>query len=135
MTSDQARMLDRRTERAPATVGLRLDEVVVDSADPCVLATFWSEALGYELVECDDDVASIEDPTGGSPSLYFQRVPEAKSAKNRVHFDLSVGGEDMEVAIARLVSLGATRIDRGDDDVRWWAVLADPEGNEFCVAT
>src|SRR5918999_5052194 len=143
MTSDQALAerfdshdLDLRADGPPSTgMGLRLDEVAVDCADPCALAAFWSAALGYELVECDDDIASIEDPSGAAPSMYFQRVPEAKSTKNRVHFDLSIAGEDMEVAIARLISLGARRIDDGDDNVRWWAVLADPEGNEFCVAT
>jgi hypothetical protein len=114
-------------------LNLRLDEVVIDCSDPCVLANFWSEALGYELTECEDDIASIEDPGGPGPSIFFQRVPEAKSVKNRVHFDLNVGGGDLELAVAQLVSLGARRVDDGGTIDRWWVVLADPEGNEFCV--
>jgi hypothetical protein len=117
---------------APA-VTLRLDEVVMDCGDPCILATFWSEALGYEVTECDDDVASIEDPSGTGPSLFFQRVPEAKSTKNRVHFDLNIGDGDLEPAVAKLVSLGASKVRLKESDGRWWVVLADPEGNEFCV--
>jgi hypothetical protein len=105
----------------------------MDCGDPCLLARFWAEALAYEVIECDEDLASIEDPAGASPGVFFQRVPEAKSAKNRVHFDLSVGGHDLEAAIAHLVSLGARRVDSGGEDLRWWVVLADPEGNEFCV--
>lgn len=114
-------------------INLRLDEVVMDCGDPCALATFWSEALGYELTECDDDIASIEDPSGTGPSILFQRVPEAKSVKNRVHFDLNVGGGDLEIAVAQLVSLGARKVDDREGIDRWWVVLADPEGNEFCV--
>jgi hypothetical protein len=60
-------------------------------------------------------------------------VPEAKSTKNRVHFDLNVGTGDLEPAVAQLVTLGATRVHVGDSGDRWWVVLADPEGNEFCV--
>ena len=124
---------DIRSVRAGAGITLRLDEVVMDCGDPCVLATFWAEALGYEITECDDDIASIEDPDGTGPSMFFQRVPEAKSAKNRVHFDLNVGNGDLEPAVGQLVSLGARKLHAGGGDDRWWVVLADPEGNEFCV--
>jgi hypothetical protein len=124
---------DIQAVRAGVGITLRLDEVVVDCCDPCALATFWSEALSYEVTECDDDIASIEDPSGTGPSMFFQRVPEAKSTKNRVHFDLNVGTGDLEPAVAQLVTLGATRVHVGDSGDRWWVVLADPEGNEFCV--
>jgi hypothetical protein len=114
-------------------VTLSLDEVVIDCGDPCALAKFWSEALGYQIAECDVDIASIEDPTGSGPGMFFQRVPERKAIKNRIHFDLSIWGGDLELAVDQLLSLGARRVEVGDDDVHWWAVLADPEGNEFCV--
>jgi hypothetical protein len=133
---DQLQSFDRAglDPSAPSTrLSLRLDEVVIDCRDPCLLARFWSEALAYEVTECDDDLASIEDPTGSGPGVFFQRVPEVKSAKNRVHFDLSVGGQELEAAVVQLISLGARRVDAGGEDLRWWVVLADPEGNEFCV--
>jgi hypothetical protein len=116
-------------------INLRLDEVVMDCGDPCRLATFWSEALDYELTECDEDIAAIEDPTGSGPSVLFQRVPEKKSAKNRVHLDLSIGSGDLELVVDHLLSMGATRVDTEDPKTRWWVVLADPEGNEFCVVS
>jgi hypothetical protein len=124
---------DVQPAQSRAGFTLRLDEVVIDCGEPCALATFWSEALGYELAECDEDVASIEDPSGTGPSMLFQRVPETKSAKNRVHLDLNVGSGDLETAVAQLISLGARRVEVGQASDPWWVVLADPEGNEFCV--
>jgi hypothetical protein len=124
-----------RSSRRGIGINLRLDEVVMDCDDPCLLARFWSEALDYELTECDEDIAAIEDPTGSGPSVLFQRVPEKKSAKNRVHLDLSIGSGDLELAVDQLLSMGAKRVDSEDFRTRWWVVLADPEGNEFCVVS
>ena len=116
-------------------VALRLDEIIMDCADPRLLATFWARALDYEVGDSDPDIASIDDPSGAGPSIAFQRVPEAKNGKNRVHFDLSVDDNHLDEAVDRLVTLGATKIDVGQGSDRSWVVLADPEGNEFCVVT
>jgi hypothetical protein len=116
-------------------VGLRVDEVVVDCGNPCLLADFWSRVLGYQVFECDDDIASIEDPSDAGPSICFQRVAEAKSTKNRVHLDLRVASGDLDGTVAQLISLGARRVEVGQDENNWWIVLADPEGNEFCLVT
>ncbi|MFI6710131.1 VOC family protein [Nonomuraea sp. NPDC050478] len=120
--------------------GLR--DVVVDCAHPASLARFWAAALdGYEVAPYDDaELARLraqgiddpeDDPTvlveGGPPRLWFQRVPEHKAGKNRLHLDLQA--EDREAEVGRLAGLGATVLDRREE----WTVLADPEGNEFCV--
>jgi predicted enzyme related to lactoylglutathione lyase len=109
--------------------------VVVDCEDPGAQARWWAEALGYTVVyESEDEFAvaggTREDPKW--PGLCFVRVPEGKSVKNRLHVDLNPDDQDAEVA--RLEALGARRVDIGQKDVRW-VVLADPEGNEFCVLT
>ncbi|WP_188191363.1 VOC family protein [Nonomuraea sp. SYSU D8015] len=120
--------------------GLR--DIVVDCRHPASLARFWAAALdGYAVAPYDE--AELErlrgegiddpedDPTvlveGGPPRLWFQRVPERKIVKNRVHLDLETG--DLDTEIARLAALGATLLATHDD----WVVLADPEGNEFCL--
>ena len=109
--------------------------VVVDCADPRALGQWWAQALGYAVVfESDDEVAVMggtqEEPKW--PGLDFVRVPDAKSVKNRLHIDLNP--DDQEAEVERLLALGARRADIGQQDVRW-VVLADPEGNEFCVLT
>jgi hypothetical protein len=118
-----------------------------DANDPHRLATFWATALGYvsEPGYDDPDGASIVDPLGVGSALGFLRVPEGKTAKNRIHIDIRVAGEppwDMparEVLIrekvAALVGIGGTvvREERYDDHLGH-VVMLDPEGNEFCVA-
>ena len=109
--------------------------VVVDSADPVRLGRWWAEALGYSVVfESPDEMAiaggTAENPVW--PGLVFVRVSDQKSVKNRLHIDLNPDDQDAEVA--RLEGLGAVRVDVGQKDVGW-VVLADPEGNEFCVLT
>lgn len=111
----------------------RIEEIVIDCSDPGVLARFWAEALGYELCEVYPDEASIDDPDGVGPGLFFQKVPEPKQGKNRVHIDLMVAEDEFEQAIERLEGLGATRVDVGQGPDRAWATLSDPEGNEFCL--
>lgn len=114
-------------------VSFRFDELVIDCADPELLAGFWAAVLGYEIRECDEMMAGIEDPRGVHPSICFQKVADEKRAKNRVHFDLDVDEGTFEEAVSQLVALGAREIDVGQGEQRAWAVMADPEGNEFCV--
>lgn len=102
-----------------------------DCADPVAVATFWAAALGSDVDEDSSAERAWVEPAGwGGPSLWFQRVPEPKRAKNRLHFDLRAVGSVTE-ELDRLVSLGANVV-RHDDDL---VVMADPEGNEFCVET
>jgi Glyoxalase-like domain len=103
--------------------------VTFDCAEPLRVADFWAEALGSNVDEDSTSEKAWVEPAGwGGPTLWFQRVAEAKVAKNRQHFDLrAVGAIPDEVR--RLVSLGA-RVTRDDGDL---VVMADPEGNEFCV--
>jgi predicted enzyme related to lactoylglutathione lyase len=113
-------------------VGSALTEVVVDAADPRRLADFWADVLGWELADEDETAVEISPPGGGRPTLVFVPVPEAKAGKNRVHIDVNPTGCDQETELARLHSLGATDVDIGQGDQTWY-VLADPEGNEFCL--
>src|ERR671915_2486639 len=86
---------------------IRFYEIVIDCSDPLALAPFWAEALGYEIDELEVDVASIEHPSDDGPAICFQRVPESKQGKNRVHFDLNVDDGELDGAVERLMSLGA----------------------------
>ena len=110
-----------------------IKEVVVDCASPAALGTFWAAALGYLMhgptPTVEDAFVAIIDPLGVGPELGFQRVPEPKVGKNRVHLDLRV--TDRAAEVARLVALGATSGTTYHDGA--WTVMADPEGNEFCV--
>ena len=139
-------------------------QVTFDCADPAALATFWAEVLGYQVQapppgfdtwdaalesmgvpqERRNDASALVDPEGSGPRIFFQRVPEGKDAKNRVHLDVRAApeltGEERMVALeavcARLVAVGATRIGRHEPEPPLTAghiVLADPEGNEFCL--
>ncbi|MFI0718829.1 VOC family protein [Streptomyces sp. NPDC021224] len=140
---------------------IRKVQVTFDCADPERVARFWCEVLGYEVPpapEGFDDWADYErslpperqgtgfacqDPTGVGPRLYFQRVPEGKVVKNRVHLDVRVGtglvGEErvaaLEAEAARLVALGATRLELlvADEYNESCLPMLDIEGNEFCV--
>ena len=115
----------------------RFTELVVDCEDPEVLAHFWEQVLGWprgeETDEDDDDDVEIElrNPDG-YPSLLFGKVPDGKAVKNRLHIDLSPKGCDQPEELERLIALGARKIDIGQGD-KSWVVLADPEGNEFCL--
>jgi predicted enzyme related to lactoylglutathione lyase len=107
--------------------------VVIDAHDIKTLASFWQEALGYHRVyEADDEIVLSADAEGDrEPGLVFGIVPEGKTVKNRLHIDLAPDDRDAEVE--RLLALGATRADVGQQGDETWVVLADPEGNEFCV--
>ena len=115
---------------------IRIQCVVVDAHDCSKLASFWSQALGWRITFESDDEVAIEPPEGSpavdvAPDILFVRVPDEKVTKNRLHFDLRPGDQTAEVE--RLLGLGATRADIGQGDEVSWVVLADPEGNEFCV--
>jgi hypothetical protein len=114
-----------------------LDVVVVDSQDPATLARWWAEALGWSVTLDEPDEVVVE-PLGELedqiPPLVFVPVPEPKTGKNRVHLDLATSAEeDQDAMVARLLAAGATHADVGQDEDVSWVVLADPEGNEFCV--
>ena len=139
-------------------------QVVFDAADPARLSEFWAAALRYEVpapppphASWDDwaqangipeerwnDARALEDPEGSGPRVFIQRVPEPKTAKNRMHLDLNIGGGHevpieerrarVDAEVARLKGLGATD-ERGSIEQRgeYWVRMNDPEGNEFCV--
>jgi hypothetical protein len=139
-------------------------QLVFDTADPERETRFWAEALGYGIQSPPEgfdswpsflreqgipedrwnDASAIVDPQGKGPRIYFQRVPEGKTAKNRMHMDLNVSGgrgvplderkQRVDAEVVRLKSLGATD-ERGsiERDGEYWVRMNDPEGNEFCV--
>ncbi|MBX9245124.1 VOC family protein [Actinotalea ferrariae] len=124
---------------------LRWYSVVVEAQDHRALAAWWAEALGWDTAVATDDEVVLIPPWAEQlgPTLEFVQVPpglvfvpveHAKSGKNRLHLDLAPHtSQEREAEIARLVALGARRIDVGQGDDATWEVLADPDGNEFCV--
>ncbi len=117
-------------------MGIRMQAWVLDSVDPRTLADFWEPALGWRRTYDTDDEVVLEPPAGSAedgvaPDLLIGRVPEGKAGKNRIHLDLRP--DDRAAEVARLIALGATHADVGQSGQESWVVLADPEGNEFCV--
>jgi hypothetical protein len=123
----------------------RMTETVIDSSDPAGLADFWCNVLGYVVLHAGDDYVEIGPAklpdaelleairsAPVAPALLFVPVPEAKSVKNRLHLDLTPIDGSQADEVARLEALGARRVDIGQGQTKW-VVLADPEGNEFCV--
>jgi predicted enzyme related to lactoylglutathione lyase len=106
-------------------------DIVIDCADPEALAEFWAEALGYDKLGLFDAYYVLLARTREHPPVILQRVPEPKTGKARIHFDLRV--DDIETEARRLEALGACRIDIGQGVDPGWIAMADPEGNEFCV--
>ncbi|MEV7440670.1 VOC family protein [Streptomyces sp. NPDC091204] len=107
--------------------------IVVDCVDPRAMARFWGDAMDWSVHEVTDDRAVLRSAKGVGPYLEFLRTPDTKTVKNRIHLDLRPYPDDDQAAeAARLQALGATPADVGQGDVPW-TVLADPEGNEFCV--
>jgi catechol 2,3-dioxygenase-like lactoylglutathione lyase family enzyme len=111
---------------------LSVDTLTIDCRDPRLVADFWCAALGYRLIEIDEEDAEIRPVDGSGWTLLFQVVPEGKSVKNRLHLDLRASAS-MAAEVARLEAAGATAIRRVDEDGSFWTVMADPEGNELCV--
>ena len=113
----------------------RLVQVVVDAADPAALARWWAEALGWAITFEEPDEVEVEppEPDGVGVPLVFVPVADPKVAKNRVHLDVAPYAPDDHAAeVARIRDLGATPADVGQGE-QTWVVLADPDGNEFCV--
>jgi hypothetical protein len=138
-------------------------QVVMDCANPAALAEFWAAVLGYKVQDPPpgfatwqdfltaqgvpesewNSASAIVDPAGLGPRVYFQRVPESKTVKNRVHLDVNVGGgretpldlrrERAHTESQRLQQLGAKQLWINDDWRGFSIVLQDPEGNEFCL--
>jgi len=135
-------------------------QVTIDSSAPHDLADWWAEALGWRVEQQDEAFirrmvetgaaseadtirhdgalvwkvgAAITSPDPDRPRVLFQLVPEGKTVKNRLHFDVRVGADQREAEVARLLGRGATELWRGSQGPFEWVTLADPEGNEFCV--
>lgn len=113
-------------------MALRLLSITVDADDPTHLAGFWAGVTGYEVSMATENVARLEGDGSLGPGYMFIKVPEGKTAKNRMHVDL--GSADLDAEIARVVGLGATLKGRHEEYGITWATLGDPEGNEFCIA-
>jgi hypothetical protein len=119
----------------------KFTDLAIDCADPDGLARFWCSVLGYEVQDEDDGIVTIGSakvPNGTNhlgpvpPTLTFARVPEGKTVKNRLHIDVNPTDMEQDDEVRRLLDLGARPADVGQGD-QSWVVLADPEGNEFCV--
>jgi hypothetical protein len=107
--------------------------IVIACADPAALASFWATAIDWNVDEASADRIHLRSPAGVGPSLEFARMPDPDASPTRMHLDLRpYPGDDQSVEVARLRGLGAIDVDLGQGDVSW-AVLADPEGNDFCV--
>ena len=112
------------------SMSLEWEQTIVDARDPAALGRWWEEALGWVVVDDDPDQFEIRPAPDRLPGLLFVRVPQPKRMKNRLHLDFRPDDRDREVE--RMLSLGASRADIGQGD-QSWVVLADPEGNEFCI--
>ncbi len=138
-------------------------QVTFDCANPDRLAHFWAEVLDYKIQDPPEGfdtweafltaqnvpedqwntMSAVVDPDGKGPRLLFQRVPEDKTVKNRVHLDVNIGGEAgtppderrrrVDAAVEHLVTYGATRLQAFEQHGEYWVVMQDPEGNEFCL--
>jgi len=117
-------------------VACRFTELVVDSRDPEALAAFWAAVLDYRVLSCEEGAVEIGPPAGfggAAPTLVFVPVADPTPGKVRLHIDLSPSDRDQEAELARLLELGATPADVGQTSDVSWQVLADPEGNAFCL--
>jgi catechol 2,3-dioxygenase-like lactoylglutathione lyase family enzyme len=110
----------------------RITSVAVDCANAELLANFWTQVLEWRVVERDEGDVRIGPSDGGAFYIDFLVVPDRKTVKNRLHFDLNPTDRDQDAELKRLLDLGATHVDIGQGEVSWH-VLADPEGNEFCL--
>ncbi len=130
-------------------------QITIDCEDAALMCRFWSTALDYieepppegfpsweDFLRANDipvppvdSIGAIVDPNGVGPRVLFLRVPELKTVKNRMHLDIRAGRSDDEkqTKIDQLTAIGGTEIRRVDEHGQWWMVMADPEGNEFCV--
>lgn len=111
-------------------MSLEWEQLVLDARDPVMLGRWWSEALGWDVINTDPAEFEVRPRNGRLPGLILEPVGDAKHVKNRLHLDLRP--DDQVAEVERLLALGASRVDVGEGKVSW-IVLADPEGNEFCV--
>lgn len=116
-------------------MSLRWQCICIDTPDPAGLSRWWAELLGWRITYEDPEEIVLEPPAGSpeegvSPDLLFLKVDDPKVVKNRLHIDLRPDDRDAEVA--RAVAMGAAHVDIGQGEPTW-VVLADPEGNEFCI--
>jgi len=115
----------------------RFSELVVDSRDPESLAAFWAAVLDYRVLGREEDGSVEIGPEvgfgGAAPTLVFAAVPDPTPGKVRLHIDLNATDRDQDDELERLLGLGATRADVGQTGEEGWHVLADPEGNQFCL--
>ena len=111
-------------------MSLEWEQVVVAASDPVALGRWWCEALRWVVVNDDPVVFEIRPQPDRLPGLLFLGVDEPKQEQNRLHLDLRP--DDQVAEVERFIALGASRVDVGQGDVSW-EVLADPEGNEFCI--
>ena len=111
-------------------MSLEWEQVVVDAVDPVALGRWWADVLGWVVVNDAVDEFEIRPSEHRLPGLIFEPVTAAKHAKNRLHLDFRP--DDQEAEVARFLAVGARHVDIGQETVPW-VVLADPEGNEFCV--
>jgi hypothetical protein len=112
----------------------KLTEVVIDCAEPRRVADFWAAVLGYEIADTGrNGEVEIADERRSFPTLVFVPVPEPKTIKNRIHLDVNATANDQATELERLLALGARRVEVGQGSDVPWIVLADPEGNEFCL--
>jgi hypothetical protein len=112
-------------------MSLRLWTLVIDAHDPHTLAHWWADVLHWKILSEDADEVVVTTPDERFPGLLFGRAPDDKVVKNRIHLDFVP--DDQAVEVARLLRLGASHTDVGQRGDEGWVVLADPEGNEFCV--
>jgi predicted enzyme related to lactoylglutathione lyase len=117
-------------------MSLRIQCLSIDTHDPSAIADFWATALGWTRTLEEPDEVVLEPPAGSPedgvvPDLLFLRVPDDKTVKNRLHLDLRP--DDQEAEVVRLEGLGAERVSIGQGPDVSWVVMADPDGNEFCV--
>jgi predicted enzyme related to lactoylglutathione lyase len=106
------------------------EQIVIDARDPRALGRWWCDALGWVVVNDEPEEFEIRPAADQLPGLVFGLVRDEKTAKNRLHLDFRP--EDQDAEVTRLTELGASRIDIGQGE-QPWVVLADPEGNEFCI--
>jgi hypothetical protein len=111
----------------------RIATIAIDAVDPESVAAFWCDALGWRVLERDGDLISIGADDGAWPTIDVAAVPEGKVVKNRLHLDLRADGTTTQAELDRLLALGARRVDVGQGSDVPWIVLADVEGNEFCL--
>jgi hypothetical protein len=111
-------------------VTLVFDEICIDAHDITALGTWWAELLGWDRDVTSDGDVVLYAPPGAGPNWLFLPVPDDKVVKNRIHFDFR--HDDQQAEVERVIALGAHHVDIGQGDESW-VVLADPEGNEFCI--